>query len=143
MKKKFALAILLCLVSAVASAENIIRVGAPIKAVNSGPPNGGPPPRPPVIPPGGGSGDGFECSNQLGKWVEWTDAKGAGYPEESVAWINTYNPDEEVATFIFEAVEGAPQFLTAYVNGGWTYKRGGVDDGDTNRIYYELCRKAL
>jgi hypothetical protein len=138
MKKSFALVILLCLVSSVASADNIIRVGAPIKAVNSGPST-----PPPVIPPGGGSADGFECSNQLGKWVEWTAAKGAGYPEQSVAWINTYNPEEGVATFIFEAVEGAPQFLTTYVNGGWTYKRGGVDDGDTNRIYYELCRKAL
>jgi hypothetical protein len=138
MKKKFALAILLCLVSLAANAENIIRVGAPIKAVNSGPPT-----LPPVIPPGGGSADGFECSNQLGKWVEWTAAADAGYPEKSVAWINTYDPAEEVATFIFEAVEGAPQFLTSYVNGGWTYKRGGVDDGDKKRIYYELCRKAL
>jgi hypothetical protein len=137
MKRSLALAILLCLVSSAASADNIIRVGAPIKAVNTGPT------RPPVTPPDEGSADAFECSNQLGKWVEWKAAAGAGYPAKSVAWINTYDPTTWSDTFIFEAVEGAPQFLTTYVNGGWTYKRGGVDDGDDTRIYYELCRKAL
>lgn len=138
MKKSFALAILLCLVSFAANAENIIRVGAPIKAVNSGPPT-----HPPVTPPGDGAAGGFECSNQLGKWVEWKDTAGAGYPENSVAWINTYDPTTWSDTFIFEAVEGAPQFLTTYDYGGWTYKRGGVDDGNNTKIFYELCRKAL